>query len=321
MKKTLKISWWILVVLIILFGGAYFTLRSSTVQTKLTQYIASYFAEKLGTIVSVRGVDIGFLNSVILEGVYIEDLHRDTLIFAEKLKVNITGVSIEKHHLQISRLTLDELKFYLRKYPEDDGKFNLQFLLDAFAKKDTVKTASAPWTFAVNSLILSQTAFQYDDQRKERKPFGMDYSHLNVNHINLNLSEISIQGDTIKAMFNQLSCVEQSGFVLQELSGNATVSSVLLKVDDLKIITPSSKIFTQLEFNYSRWGDFLDYVNKVNMNLDLTESTVSFYDIAYFASALNGMTTTIDVTGKITGPVRNLKGKNLDIHFLSLIHI
>lgn len=315
LKKTLKISSFTLAVIALLVAAAYFGFRSSRVQTKLTQYIASYVSKKLGTTVTVRGVDIGFFNSIILEGVYLEDLHRDTLIYSEKIKANITGLSFEKHHAQVSRLTLEETKFYLRKYTEDEGKLNLQFIIDAFGKKDTTDTISVLWTFGVNALRVRQTAFQYDDQLKPRKEWGMDYNHLSVKHINIDLDDISIQGDTIKGNMLSLTCAEQSGFVLQEFSGKATVSSTLLKMDDLHITTPSSKITTQLEFNYMRWGDFLDYVNKVNMHLDLTNSRVSFFDIAYFATALRGMTTTIDVSGKIEGPVRNLKGKKLDIHF------
>ncbi len=296
-------------------GVAYFAFRSSQVQTKITQYIASYISEEIGATVSVRGVDIGFFSSLILEGLYVEDLHHDTLIYAEKIKANITGVGIEKHHLQVSRLTLEETKVYIRKYTEDEGKLNLQFIIDALGKKDTTDTVSTPWTIGVNALRVRQTAFQYDDQLKERKQWGLDYNHLSVKHINIDLDDITIDGDTITGNMLSLTCAEQSGFILQELSGKAKVSPVLLKIDDLHLTTPSSKIITQLEFTYSRWGDFLDYVNKVNMNLDLTDSRISFFDIAYFASALRGMTTTIDVTGKIEGPVRNLKGKKLDIRF------
>ncbi len=314
LKKTLKISSVTLAVIILLVTCAYFGFRSSRVQNRLTQYIASYISKQLGATVSVRGIDIGFFNSLILEGLYVEDLHHDTLIYANKIKANITGVGIQQNHLQVSRLTLEEAKVYLRKYPEDKGKLNLQFIIDAMGKKDTTKV-SAPWTFDVNALRLRQTSFQYDDQLKPRKEWGMDYSHLFVKHINVDLDDIIIRGDTIKGNMLSLTCAEQSGFILQEFSGKATVSPALLKVDDLHITTPSSKIVTQLEFTYSRWGDFLDYVNKVNMNFDLTDSRVSFFDIAYFATALRGMTTTIDVTGKVKGPVRNLKGEKLDIRF------
>ena len=320
LKKTLKISSWVLAVIILLLGSAFFALRSNTVQTKLTQYIASRLSEKFGATVSVRSVNIGFFNRLILEGLYIEDLYRDTLIFSERLQANISGINFEKHHLEINQLTLEELKFYLRKYEKDEGGLNLQFIIDALRSKDTATTVSAPWTFDVNALRLRQTSFQYDDQRKPRHEWGMDYNHLDVKHINIDLDNIHIAGDTIKGDMLSLTCMEKCGFVLQEFSGKATVSPILLKVDELHITTPSSKIVTQLEFNYSRWGDFLDYVNKVNMHFDLSKSNVSFFDIAYFAPALHGMTTAVEVTGKIDGPVRSLKGKKLDIHFADNTH-
>lgn len=307
-------------IILLLLGGSYFALRSSPVQTKLTQYIASYLSEKFGATISVRGVDIGFFNSVILEGLYVEDLHRDTLIYSEKIKARIGNVNFEKHHLQVSQLTLESVKFYLRKYTDADGDLNLQFIIDAFGKKEKKDTTSVPWTFGADALKITQTAFQYDDQRKEYKEIGMDYNHLNIKHINLFIDDITVDGDTIKGDIKQLACVEKCGLVLQDFSGKATVSPVLLKVDDLKIITPSSTVYTMLEFNYSTWSDYLDFVNKVNMNLDLTDSRVGFFDIAYFAPALDGMTTTIDVTGKVAGTVDNLKGRKLDISFGESTH-
>lgn len=314
LKKILRGFSWTTLVIVLLFIVAYFALRSSPVQTKLTQYIASLLSKKFGATVSVGGVDIGY-KSIILEKVYVEDLHRDTLIFSKKITAKIGKIDFNNRHLQVSRLALDETKFFLRKYIEDNGDLNLQFIIDAFGKKDTTDTLSAPWTFGANSLALAQTAFQYDDQRKDYRDWGMDYNHLDIRHINLSIDNIKLDGDTVRGVITQLSCVEKCGFVLRQFSGNATVSPVTIKVDDLKITTPVSKINTQLEFNYSHWTDFFDYVNQVKMNFDLAESRVSFFDIAYFAPALQGMTTTIGVAGKVNGPVRNLKGKNLNVRF------
>ena len=84
------------VLLALLIGGGYVALRSPRVQTKITQYIAEYFSEEWQTEVSVRGVDIGFFNRLILEGLYVEDLKGDTLTYLGDLHLGLSSFSMSK---------------------------------------------------------------------------------------------------------------------------------------------------------------------------------------------------------------------------------
>jgi hypothetical protein len=74
------------------------------VQTFLTQRITAVLSEKLGTKVSVKGVNIEFFKTVVLEGIYIEDLKKDTLVFAEKLKADISNYNIDSSYFHFSKI-------------------------------------------------------------------------------------------------------------------------------------------------------------------------------------------------------------------------
>ncbi|MDB4655398.1 hypothetical protein OAE48_01075, partial [Flavobacteriales bacterium] len=137
-------------ILLLVLGGGYIALRSSKVQTKITQYIAGYLSDELKTEVSVQGVDIGFFNRFILEGLYVEDLKGDTLAHLSRLHLGVNYVGIDNNTVRLSKVRIDDLKFYLQKY-EGDEKLNLQFLIDYFkVPKDTLE--SPVWDITSNEL-------------------------------------------------------------------------------------------------------------------------------------------------------------------------
>jgi hypothetical protein len=75
---------------------AYVLLRTSSVQTYVSRKLADYLSKELNTVVTVGGVDIEFISKIVLEDLYIEDLHHDTLLSASKVKAELPFFSLEK---------------------------------------------------------------------------------------------------------------------------------------------------------------------------------------------------------------------------------
>lgn len=103
---------------------------------------AEYLSSKLNTRVEIGSVDIEFFKKVVLEDIYIEDLHADTLLYSKKLKIDIGKLDFEKHQLFVSSVMLLNTKSKLIKYAEDDD-LNLQFIIDLFVDNDTTKKAAS----------------------------------------------------------------------------------------------------------------------------------------------------------------------------------
>ena len=61
----------------------------SSVQTWLVKKIAAGLSKNLHTKVTVQKVDVGFFNKVLLKGVMVEDLKKDTLLYAGIVKANV----------------------------------------------------------------------------------------------------------------------------------------------------------------------------------------------------------------------------------------
>lgn len=288
-------------------------IQLKSVQTYAGHEAASYLSKKLHTRVEIGSVDIEFIKTLVLTDVYIEDLHKDTLLYSKKLKVDVGEFDLGNHKIFIRDIVLLNTSAALIKYREDDD-LNLQFILDAFADHDTTKRAKqAPWDISFGEVTCVNTAFAYRNEHDTMITTGINFIDLVTTNINGRFSDIRIEQDTIRGTVEYLSAIEKSGFVLKNLSTYVKVSPVGVKLDELKIKTPESTIATDLSFRYKRYQDFNDFIDKVRLSAEFDHSELEMNDLAYFAPGLKGLYKSISITGQVSGRVSDLRGKNMDI--------
>ncbi len=281
-------------------------------QTYVAHKAANYLSEKLHTRVQIGSVDIQFFKKLVLEDVYIEDLHHDTLLYSKKLKLNIKTIDLEKHKIDIGEIELLNTKSKLIQYITDDN-FNFQFIIDSFISDTSKKASKTPWDIKFDEVILINTDFTYRNEHDTLLTTGVNYFDLRTTSVNAKFKDITIDRDTIFAKIEYLSALEKSGFILDDFSGVAKVSPVGIQVDKLKIKTPHSLISTDLTFTYKQFKDFKDFNNQVSMKAEFNHSQIEMNDISYFAPALNGLYKKLIFSGKISGKVNDLKGKKMNI--------
>lgn len=135
LKRFFKILRNTLLVLLAVIILLVIAINLTPVQNFLAQKAVSYLSGKLHTKVSLRHVRIDLLNSVSLEGLYIEDRQQDTLLYAGSARLRITDWFFLKDKPVISYVGLQNA--YVRLYrPADSKDWNYQFVIDAFAPKE-----------------------------------------------------------------------------------------------------------------------------------------------------------------------------------------
>ncbi|MBI4931990.1 MAG: translocation/assembly module TamB domain-containing protein [Bacteroidetes bacterium] len=310
-KKGFRILLYILAVLIVLPVSAYFSLQSPGVQTWLTNRIAGYFSNKWGTVVRIDGVDIEFFTKLVLKGVYVEDLHKDTLLYAEKLKADIGIFDRDSSTVFISDLILQNATVKLKKY-NGDSVHNFQFIVDEFTSKDTtLPTDSTKWHIGIGGLTLDDIRFAYKIESDTSHLKGINFSDVLVSSVIGKVSDIKFDDDTIRCVVENFSLLEKSGFLLKEFYAKASVSPVDLKVDEFKAFTNNSQVIASIFFKYKTYDDFNDFVNKVKMKAQFKSSNIEMADIAYFSDELYGIKRRVFLNGDVSGKVSDLKGKNI----------
>jgi len=320
-KKALKIVGVIIGAIIMVFLILLFALRFSTFQTFITQKVASYLSDQLKTTVSLKRIDVEFFKTIVLEEFYIADQDQDTLIYADKLYANFKLLQIKNQVIDLNEIALEGGIFNLKTWADHKGS-NYDFLADFFSPPhvDTViidTTTSEAWKINFDDVRLINSRFIYDDIGYPTVEYGVDFSHLDVTEVNGIFHSIYFKKDTIFSEIEALRFNEKSGFRVKQLNGNAKVHSMLLDVENLKLETSYSNINAHLIFKMDSYISYSDFNEAVEIDTDFEESLVAFQDIAYFAPELKGLNEKVFLTGKVSGTVSNMKGRNVEMHLLS----
>ncbi|HNO70192.1 MAG TPA: translocation/assembly module TamB domain-containing protein [Bacteroidia bacterium] len=311
-KIGTRVLLYIMAMLFVLLLGVYVVFRSSFIQTWLTKRVASYFSSQWNTEVSVGGIDIELFKKIVLEGVYVEDMHQDTLLYVEKLKLDIGIFNTEDEKLLLDNVLLKNANIKLKKYEGEDF-FNYQFILDAFKSTDTTRSDNtSKWDVAAGGFELENVRFLYQTHPDTAQlSHTINFSDLSVYSLNGKLSDIKLGADTINLNVISLSFIEKSGFILKDLSSTISISSKELQANSLKAFTNQSQLNANLVFKYDEYDDFNDFIDKVSMKASFNKSIIQMADVAYFSNELYGMNIKTILTGDVSGKVGDLKGKNV----------
>ena len=157
MKKTLKAILWVVGVFVLLFLIIAGIIQIPAVQTKIVHFATTFVSNKTHTRVEIKNVSIAFPKSVVIEGLFLEDLQKDTLISAGKAKINIALLDLIFNKITVNSVAIENVN--LNAYStKTDSLFNYNFLITAFAdttKKDTITTdfGKAMLTFLISTRV------------------------------------------------------------------------------------------------------------------------------------------------------------------------
>lgn len=321
-KKTGRVLAWLLVALLLLAGSVYFMLRTPAAQTAITQRLAAYLAEELKTEITIKGVDIEFFKKIVLEGIYVEDQHGDTLLYAAKLKIDIGRFSYGNQYVSVDEIHLDNATCKLKKYEGERG-LNYRFISTHFKSSDTTATKkSSPWQVEVGSVFLNNVTFAFIDTRDTINDPGMDYENIRVTQLSGEFTDIDPMDDSLSLRIKGLRGVERSGFTLKEFSTRLTASDTFAKFDNLVINTPDSKIGGFISFFFASTDDIADdFIHLVKMDGHFSQAILEMGDLGYFSPNLIGMRKKVLVTGDVKGTVEHLRCKNMDVRFGEKSHV
>lgn len=300
--------------LLILLGATlYFAIQSYTFQTWLGKKAGSYLSDELHTAVSIEKIELDFFTKAKLKGVFVSDLHKDTLLKGD-LSVDIGNLNYSNKSLVLSNITLKDISAKLITY-KGDSTLNYQFLYDYFVSAEKEEPDSSKgWDVKLGDIILDNLSFTYRDEGKDiTVSRNINFNYLGFTKTSGKISNFLLNGDTIAAKITGFTTKEQSGFELSDLTTDFKISEKQLVLDKLHLETPLTLLNGYINFDYNSWSDYSDFLNKIKIRSELSDSThVSFTDIARFTSELNDLDKTVYLTGKIKGYVSDL---NLsDIH-------
>ncbi|MCX6219370.1 MAG: hypothetical protein NTZ69_00070, partial [Bacteroidia bacterium] len=196
LKKLVKTILWLAIILVFLFVIIAVLIQIPAIQNKIVHGVTSYVSNKTHTKIEIRKVGISFPKSVVIEGLYLEDLKKDTLLYVGKAKVNIALYNLFHNKIAISSISVEDVNLNLYS-TKTDSLFNYNFLLTAFGdttKQSKVATPTpSKWTFSIDQVSLKNARFRYDDAYAGINVFAvLKNSEFGVDEIDLQKSVYSV---------------------------------------------------------------------------------------------------------------------------------
>ena len=233
----------------LMFAALVFSLQFRPVQTYFAQKLAAYLAEELKTRVEIEGLYIKPFKSLVLEGLFIQDLDKDTLLDADELSLDINEFSIKKRKIAVRTVRLSDAQFYLKKYK--GNKSNLSFIINYFNTGSPEVKERKPYELTFKEIVLKGVNFKYKNYNAEPNTGGIDYNNLDIKNLQATIADLDTKNHLAKAEIKGLSFREKSGFYLKNLSTIAIIDSNKMEFKNLLLVTPQTTIrdYFVMKFN------------------------------------------------------------------------
>ena len=325
-KKFLKISFGVLVLLFSLQVAALIVLQFPAVQTLLAHKVVSSVSDNINGKISVGKVYLVLFNRLIVSDVSIVSTDRTPLL--DSLKTNYgqsdTLVACRKLSVTLDPVDLLKLKFKLNTVTVKDGVFNLQdeqnrmtnldriFKLEKNSPKDTTKKSSL--NLLANAVRVENFRFTLNTPNRadDRGDSIINFSNLNVRDIYVNISDVHLKGDTLFACVNNVTARDKSGFRIKSLSGNVRVTGKETLISDLHLEDAYSQINASYYYmKYQSPKDFSEFTQKIVLGIGLKDAFLNFKTIGRITPSMYGSSLAFYINGEAGGTVRNLRSNQL----------
>jgi len=310
LKKTLKAILWVVISFVLIFIIIAVLIQIPAIQSKLTNYATSFISGKTHTRVSIKKINISFPKSVVIEGLYLEDIKKDTLLYAGEVKVNIAFKDLFNHKIHISSLALEEVNLNLNRI-ETDSLFNYNFLVTAFSdttrQKKTEPEKKSKWTFSIDNVSLKNIHLHYDDD------YGGTTIAADLKHLKLEMDQI----DMVRSIYS-----------IDELIIESLTASVLIKKSGKTKEKKSNSILPRITANKIQinntdlnYGDSIgkqsiiagiNYLKLKDASIDLQNQIVTLNNLYLSKSKIHYSTSETESAMDTTVAVTNLTTEKSD---------
>lgn len=277
------------------------------VQNFVAREATEIISRKLGTRISIDRVDIGLFYRVSLDGFYVEDFQRDTLLYAGRLDARIKSLGLFGGGLVFSRAELSDALFCLRETP--DGEMNIKQVVDKLSKKDKAR-AEGKFRLEIERLETDGLDFCMERLEHRNPSYGVDFADMHLIDIRAELKNFTIDGPVIHTDIGRLAMRERSGFVVEDLAGCLCIANGCIDIREGHIRTAKSNIeLPSLSLIGLDWALYKNFVEEVDITAQVVNTTLSSDDIAYFSPKMKDWHLTLtDVNADVSGPVADMSG-------------
>ncbi|MCT3809933.1 cell envelope biogenesis protein AsmA [Elizabethkingia anophelis] len=207
-KKLLKRTIITIISIVVFFSLLILSLRLPVVQNFIKDRLVVYLENKIKTKVSLEKVYVAFPNNLKLQNLYLKGQDVDTLLAVRKLDVGLNMMKLMSSTADITSVDLEGVNANVVRNPE--GKFNFDYIINAFATSDKEESSSKPFIISLNKIKLKDIGVTFKDQQSKNdiklyfnsfdtrvKTFDLQKNNYAVGDINLDGLKLKLKQDLV----------------------------------------------------------------------------------------------------------------------------
>ena len=345
MKKGVRITAWILGLLLLLQVGVVVVLQSPAVQTWLGRKVIGMLQEKMDADITFESASVRPFDALVLDGVVVVDHNptvagMDTVMRVQHLSARFSLMGLLRgDNIKIRRANLDGGSFYLtlEEDPARPGKTttNLQRI---FRMKHKDKPGYH-WgnLLEANNLEVRDIHFRMENipgaERMAARGSGygegaIDWNHLDLDLEHLKVNHLTVANDLISCDVRDLRIHErETGLLMEGLSARkVVVGKARVNVEELKgRLSPGTVLNVSSLEMLGTMDNYSEFVDSIRLNIHLAEgSVVDMRTIRHFGPHMEEMGFRGNLRGKMSGTVSDFRltdivadGVDEDIHLMA----
>jgi hypothetical protein len=249
------------------------SLKISYVQDFVKDIAVNYLKGKTKTEIRLESIGLDLPNDIVLNKFYIEDKKGDTLVYAQKLAVNISLYELLNNKVEVNYIGLQKIRANVTRI-HPDTTFNFSFLVDAFLSEQTKpeaevqKDTTSTLKFSISKINLEDIGIVYRDD------VAGNEMKLNLGEFKANIKDFDL--DNQHYVIQKLSLNNTSVKYLQQKPLTQLQAQIANSIDTAK--TESGKLplveIQDFAFNKVNIG-FDDRLSKTSADLDLNNLTLT----------------------------------------------
>ncbi|MDL2222258.1 translocation/assembly module TamB, partial [Parabacteroides sp. OttesenSCG-928-N08] len=192
-------------------------------------------------------------------------------------------------------------------------KLNLQFVIDAFASKDSIQKETNI-DLKIHSVLLRRGNLRYDVESERTTPGRFNPKHIDIDNISANISLRAFSNDSINAHIKRLSFDEASGLSLDKLTCGIVGNREEAYLDHFEVRLPQSLIqIDRARVDLRKVEGLTTLLNDAPVELLIAPSRICLQELTPFIPSFAQIDNTVEIAAEASGYVNNIHLKELSI--------
>lgn len=186
-------------------------------------------------------------------------------------------LALKNNKVSLDKLLLSETKILFEHFKP---QYFDTIVAEVITEQGIEKQDPLPeWILTLSALEFSDISLSYKNLMEEPVEGKLDFNYISISDFNTEINDIYVSPGVISLDLKDFNFKEKNGFSLDQFSSNIFYDTTTIKLENLLIKTPDSRIGDRIELNFPSITALVDSFEKTQINISLTETYIASSDI------------------------------------------